>query len=95
MVTKSSFATYTVNSGLYTVLGNCGYCATNLKFEHPLYTYAMSGDHSFVIGVSIGPHTCGGPSFDFGGDVDCKWGLRLLKFHLCFSTSKKHKQDYK
>ena len=28
-------------------------------------------------------------------DVVCKWGSGLLKSHLCFLTSKKHKQDYK
>ena len=26
---------------------------------------------------------------------NCKWGSGLLKSHLCFLTSKKHKQDYK
>ena len=27
--------------------------------------------------------------------IRCKWGSGLLKFHLCFLTSKKHKQDYR
>ena len=60
-----------MNSGFEIVLCNPGYCATNLKSEHPLYICCMCGRHSLVMGASMGPHAYGDPVITFSSCDVC------------------------
>ena len=48
----------------------------------------------YYLSVCASRHGLGSVLFQLE-EEECKWGSGLLKSHLCFLTSKKHKQDYK